>query len=285
MGLSANIRAFLDRHLSDRSQRREWPFHAGKHHVIDPTAPVVVVTWNDESRARELADREIGGLCMISTLCRNAAELERFVANVASNLSIQFLLLTGENGERPPAIEALLAIFENADNVSDDAAALARSARARLQSIDMRELAKRVKLIGLRGAAEPDAIAAKVEELVSGANRPNTGFLAPRGTGEGAVERIIAAPSTGDDIRPDKAGAYVIGIEGRSLIVEHYNSKRELLRVIEGSTAQDIYTTLIRNGWVSKLDHAAYLGRELTRAESALRDGESYTQDLDSVPR
>ena len=33
------------------------------------------------------------------------------------------------------------------------------------------------------------------------------------------------------------------------------------------------------NGWVSKLDHAAYIGRELTKAELSIEHGFDYKQD------
>jgi tetrahydromethanopterin S-methyltransferase subunit A len=37
--------------------------------------------------------------------------------------------------------------------------------------------------------------------------------------------------------------------------------------------------TLLRARLVSRLDHSAYLSRELTRAEHALRTGGDYVQD------
>jgi len=37
--------------------------------------------------------------------------------------------------------------------------------------------------------------------------------------------------------------------------------------------------TAIEGGLLIRLDHAAYLGRELTRAEHALSSGETYAQD------
>jgi tetrahydromethanopterin S-methyltransferase subunit A len=40
-----------------------------------------------------------------------------------------------------------------------------------------------------------------------------------------------------------------------------------------------MYSTIIENGWVSQLSHAAYLGKELARAELALRLGGEYVQD------
>jgi tetrahydromethanopterin S-methyltransferase subunit A len=63
------------------------------------------------------------------------------------------------------------------------------------------------------------------------------------------------------------------------LLVEHYSYKEELIRVIEGRDARSIYLTLVRNGWVSQLDHAAYLGKELARAEWCARHGLAFVQD------
>ena len=48
---------------------------------------------------------------------------------------------------------------------------------------------------------------------------------------------------------------------------------------IAGSTAKDILDTIIELGLISRLDHAAYLGRELMKAEIALKFKRSYSQD------
>jgi len=52
-----------------------------------------------------------------------------------------------------------------------------------------------------------------------------------------------------------------------------------LLRIIEGTTARAIYNTIISNGWVTELSHAAYLGKELVKAELSLQHGIKYIQD------
>ena len=88
-----------------------------------------------------------------------------------------------------------------------------------------------------------------------------------------------AAPREG--VKLDPAGYFVIlPLVERGLInVEHYAYDHTLLRVLEGETARDIYTTLINNGWVTELSHAAYLGKELARAELCLRHGTKFVQD------
>ncbi len=79
----------------------------------------------------------------------------------------------------------------------------------------------------------------------------------------------------------DKAGYFVIlPITGRNLInVEHYSYDNILLRVIEGKDAREIYWTIIENNWVTSLSHAAYLGKELAKAELSLKNGLKYIQE------
>jgi tetrahydromethanopterin S-methyltransferase subunit A len=50
-------------------------------------------------------------------------------------------------------------------------------------------------------------------------------------------------------------------------------------RMFSAADASCLYRTAIEAHMVSRLDHAAYLGRELTRAEDALQRNEDYVQD------
>ncbi len=79
----------------------------------------------------------------------------------------------------------------------------------------------------------------------------------------------------------DRAGYFVIvPLPDRgSISVEHYAYDNTLLRTIEGTTARAIYRKLIEEGWMTELSHAAYLGRELTKAELARQYGFKYVQD------
>ncbi len=80
----------------------------------------------------------------------------------------------------------------------------------------------------------------------------------------------------------DKAGYFVIipQLNKKTVVAEHYSYGNKLLRAIEGKDAQSIYSTIIQNGWVTQLSHAAYLGKELAKAEFSLKFGSKYTQDL-----
>ena len=79
----------------------------------------------------------------------------------------------------------------------------------------------------------------------------------------------------------DPAGYFVIYVDrDRGLLsLEHYLNDGLLDTVIEGNSAAEVYTPAIDRGLISRLDHAAYLGRELARAEESLHSGEPFVQD------
>jgi len=65
--------------------------------------------------------------------------------------------------------------------------------------------------------------------------------------------------------------------------VRFYNNRHQRLMLIEGSKAIDIYNTICRLDIVSKMEHAAYLGAELQKAEIAMKKHLPYVQDEDLV--
>ncbi len=79
----------------------------------------------------------------------------------------------------------------------------------------------------------------------------------------------------------DRAGYFVILplVERKVINVEHYSYDNMLLRVIEGTSARALYLKIIQEGWVTELSHAAYLGKEFTKAELSLQLGFKYVQD------
>jgi tetrahydromethanopterin S-methyltransferase subunit A len=93
------------------------------------------------------------------------------------------------------------------------------------------------------------------------------------------VERIRARPP--QRLTLDKAGYFVVYPDARSqeLMVEHYSNQGVLDCVLEGSSPASLYSEAIARKLLTRLDHAAYLGRELAGAEQALKTGEPFIQD------
>jgi dihydropteroate synthase-like protein len=86
-------------------------------------------------------------------------------------------------------------------------------------------------------------------------------------------ETITAARKIPDEITYDPNGNFRIGIEGDQIIAA-INGK-----AIRGKRWQDVLYTILSQGNVTLLDHAGYLGRELYKAELAIRFGRSFEQD------
>ena len=84
---------------------------------------------------------------------------------------------------------------------------------------------------------------------------------------------ITPAKKMPDEIVYDPKGNFRIGIEG-DRIVAVINGK-----AVRGKRWQDVLYTILSHGDVSLLDHAAYLGRELYKAELAIQYGRSFEQD------
>jgi hypothetical protein len=148
---------------------------------------------------------------------------------------------------------------------------------------------EQVQPINMIGCTDVAAIHARVKELASNTQPAPPGphgkaglsefKRAPGMVGQVDAEHVIATATDPQRIKLDKAGYFVIHVLGDALAVEHYDYDEKLLRVIEGRDARSIYLTLIRNGWVSQLDHAAYLGKELARAEWCMKHGVRFVQD------
>lgn len=85
-------------------------------------------------------------------------------------------------------------------------------------------------------------------------------------------ETVVTAKMP-DEITYDPKGNFRIGIEGDQ-IVAAINGK-----AIRGRHWQDVLSTIISQGDITLLDHAGYLGRELYKAELAIRYGRSFEQD------
>ena len=89
---------------------------------------------------------------------------------------------------------------------------------------------------------------------------------------EAMPEKFVEAKE-GRKYEPDSRGSFRIFLS-RGLILAQNDSI-----TVAGKNARDILNTLIERDLVSRLDHAGYLGRELEKAQIALRLKRNYVQD------
>lgn len=84
----------------------------------------------------------------------------------------------------------------------------------------------------------------------------------------------------------DKAGSFKITIDfqttvEKSRIIATHFKKNKADLVIVGSSAKEVYEEIIKKNLVTRMEHAAYLGSELQKAEIAMITGKDYVQDFD----
>ncbi len=84
------------------------------------------------------------------------------------------------------------------------------------------------------------------------------------------------------DYKQDPGCYLLINIdkEKGEVVVGVCNYQNQLVEEFRGTTAQQIYYCLLNNReYITRLDHAAYLGKELKKAELALKTGQEYIQE------
>jgi len=79
----------------------------------------------------------------------------------------------------------------------------------------------------------------------------------------------------------DPKGYFLIRVNKDKQTVEigYCTTDNKLVKRIEGKTPQEIYYTAIKHHLISRLDHAAYLGKELAKAFLSMKYHFQYVQD------
>ena len=86
-------------------------------------------------------------------------------------------------------------------------------------------------------------------------------------------ESVTDVSGVPENLTYDPKGSFRIGIEGDKIVAVRRG------HAIRGWTAEEVFAAILAEDGVSLLDHAAYLGRELYKAELAIRFGRSFEQD------
>jgi tetrahydromethanopterin S-methyltransferase subunit A len=259
--------------------RAGWPPLPGAYTVLRYQAPVAVCTLNDEDLARAFASSGAPELAVVGTCHTENLGIERIVQNVLANPNIRFLIVCGTDsrqvvGHLPG--QSLLALA--AGGVDGQMRIIgARGKRPILRNLALEAVEhfrRTIEVIDLIGQTDGESVLRIARERAA----RNPGPAAPF-----APLRVVT-PVRGyvpERMVSDRAGYFVVYVDParQMLSLEHYSNEGVLDVVIEGRSAAELYIPAVERGLLSRLDHAAYLGRELARAEYSLRSGEPYVQD------
>jgi tetrahydromethanopterin S-methyltransferase subunit A len=261
------------------TERRGWPPLPGDYHVLRYRAPVAVCTLNSDELAAHLAAHGPETIGIVGTLRTENLGIERIIRNVLTNPHLRFLVLCGQDTEEAVGHlpgQCLESLFANGLDESGRIRG-ARGKRPVLKNVtaeEVRAFVQQVEPVSAIGETRADVIWQRVADLASRNPGP---FISPS-----AIRRIEAVQASEPNrLLSDPAGFFVIYPDGvrQRLVIEHYSNAGVLDTIVEGASPAAVYTEIIERKLLTRLDHAAYLGRELTRADHCMRTGAHYVQD------
>jgi len=258
----------------------------GEYHVLSlgHNYPVAMSTLCDVALADNIAELRPGGLSIVGKTETENIGIEKVIKTVIAVPSIKALILCGKESGHFSG-DTLVSLAKNSvDNkmkVIDT-----KGKRPILANTTMEEVnsfRNQVVIVDMIGCDDLAKILAKLKEVAGKAMAEHPGdenireeVIKPVTS---AIEIVTVKEKDPKRVRLDKAGYFVIVPKADAIIVEHYSNSNQLLHILKGEDARNIYWTIMENQWVTELSHAAYLGKELAKAEMSIKLGFKYVQD------
>lgn len=259
--------------------REGWPSLPGAYRALRFNAPVAVCTLGSDDLAESIANVAGPHIAIVGGCQTENLGIERIILNLLANPNIRFLLLCGQDSRQAighlPG-QSLLALAHSGIDPEHRIVG-AKGKRPFLRNLDrefvehFRRTVEVVDLVGALGMDEIGFAAQRCAERNPGPAQPYPRIRSIT-TERGSIpEKMVSDPK----------GYFVVYVDRprRQLVLEHYRNDGVLDAIVEGGNAAELYMPAIDKGLLSRLDHAAYLGRELARAERSLASGEGYVQD------
>src|SRR5438132_12150207 len=216
--------------------------------------------------------------------------ITRIILNVTTNPSIRFLLICGKESALFQPGQSLVALAENG---VDDAKRIIGSAGYEpvlptIASDQVDQFRKQVEVLDWTGEEDLQTLQERIKSL--SARNPG-----PFKTDKTSTSRIAAGEAF-TSIRPggqrepliyDPKGYFVISVDPgqKEIILRHYLPDHTPAHEMRGRGATFMLLGLLRDGLITQLSHAGYLGEELAKAQTALQFGLRYDQDRPLRPR
>lgn len=263
--------------------RGDWPPVPGAYVVADPAGTVAVCTLTSNELMEPCA--KIPGVAIAGRLYTVNLGIEKIVQNVTSNPAVRFLVLCGRESPVFQPAQGLRALLENGVSAERRIS----GALGHLPVLDhvpaaqIEAFRRQVELVDCTGVSDVEALGREIGTLVARQARPFTDgerwTVAAPAQETGFV--LLPPGGGGSPIEYDPLGFWVLTLdrEANQIVARHHLPDNTPAHEIRARTAEGILQSMLRNGLVSQIDHAGYLGVELGKAEAALRLALNYEQD------
>jgi len=265
-----------------QKSKTKWPVERGNYFVGNEKAAIAINTLSNTELPKRLIISLKDKIAMVGYCETENIGVEKVVKNTISNPNIRTLIICGnESGQNLMgghfSGQALLSL--HASGITEKNRIIGAKGKRpvvkNLSAEQVKRFQSQVEIIELIGNNSVEDIILNVD-IARAKEKP---IFDKKGVNGSANSEIIA--QNPQKLRLDKKGYFVI-LPVRSekkIFVEYYANNGELLQTIVGNDAASIYYTIIEKEFISKPDHCAYIGKELTKAEYFIKYNIPYVQD------
>jgi len=264
-----------------------WPPEEGRYTVGNPKSPIAICT---EATVAGINFNKklvaIWGKCVTENV-----GIEKIVKNIITNPNIRFLILCGKKSHGHDVGQTIIALIKNGIDKKDRVIGSTGSIPIlnHLTSDEIKRFRNQVIPVDLQGNTSIDEISLMIQKCLKKNPDPFTGKPIKIKKLEDDMSKIKCIKAKKDDkkFKKDPLGSFKITIDKDTCVIlcRHYDPDFNLDCQIVGKSAHAIRDTIIKNNLIGdykeSLDHAAYLGCELAKAELCLANDLVYIQDKD----
>src|SRR5713226_4360949 len=259
----------------------------GTYQVGDPNGPVAVCALTSERLISPLV--ALPGVAIAGMVYTANLGITRIIVNITSNPAIRFLLICGKDSALFKPGQSLVALAEK--GVDDKRRIIdAAGYDPVLPSIDSEQVMrfrKQVEVLDWTGEEDLQVLQERVKSLSD--RNPGVFSTGQKGDIPRKQEEFVSIRPGGqrEPLLYDPKGYFVITIEPeqKEILLRHYLPDHTPAHEMRGRGATSMLLGLLRDGLVTQLSHAGYLGEELAKAQTALQFGLRYDQDRLLRPR
>jgi hypothetical protein len=211
--------------------------------------------------------------------------IEELVRSVLYDRPIRILLLCGRDSRLFRQGQSLLALARNGVRARDRRIIGALGYRPYLHGLpvtDAEAFRSLVQVVDARNTLDPVVLRARIADHA----RRFAEAAEPNGMTQQSGQSPRFAPlrpgGRRQQIQTTGEGFFVVSTDPvrRELVLRHYSEDYVPAHEMRGHRAESMVLGLIGAGLIREPSHAAYLGAELTKAETAMRLGLDYNQDI-----
>jgi tetrahydromethanopterin S-methyltransferase subunit A len=254
-----------------------WPKVDGRYKVGNKRSPIAICT----NASIDEFELDMNKIAIIGKCVTENIGIEKIIENIITNPYIRFLILCGKEAKGHFVTNAFISLKQNGVDESKRIIG-AKGNMPFLKNLNKEQIEhfrNQVEIIALENERDSSKIIEKVNEY---SKKPVRIF--DRKVVKSDIKEEIAKKH--ENFIEDTNGYFLISIDkkNKKIIAEHVKDGKINVRII-GNNNEEIRDTIERLNLIKNfertIEHAMCIGRELYKAELALKHDLEYVQDSD----